>query len=682
MTENTKFWETGKYKYGFVVVKGKNILDNILPKDWLISGLPNKYYIAYSPDVKYCCRQKEDNWVVLCGNYCMDVIAGHMEFSSIVETLLERLTVSEDEFNKYLDDLNGRFVCIYSREGKTYVLNDAVGERSVYYSTDQVVIASHYNLVHDIVQTKEDSFWKKYCEWVADKKKEHKPWPWVMPGDRTPWEKIKILTPNHRIILPKMLIERFYPRSNIPEVDVNEATKQISQLIKREAETLSKYYKIYQSLTAGSDTRISLAAVKDIKDEIVFFTYHDRTVSHGMYESEDREQNLKLAQKISEKEQLDFRDIVIAGETLPNELKEVLEINHYHHHIPQLLKQYSKFFPEGSIHLRSNLIEIIRGNEHAPLNTFEKGLNIGAYFASVNSYSKKYKYFDEVAKIFNQFYLQSHLDKVFNYSVSHLFYWEYRIGVWCSGAVLTETDLVVDTFQLFNCRRLLNIGLSMPAFYRNRSILYDKVLQNLWPDLLEYGIPNKREQLYGLINKSEIKNGQIYFDQNMELIAGNIFENTSAPPFIFEPYGQGVSFGLSSNKVRKGDYCGFRVKYKIEEGKNYFYQTEIKTLWMQGAQGGIVYELVINGETVYKLPINACFFVNQIRFSFKANESRVDTIEIRVRAEKDINTAIYNSTIDVRCLELKREYGGREYDYVPNILDTYSAVSQYNVMEK
>ncbi len=248
-----KFWENGLYKRGFALANDKSVFYGKLPKHWKTTNLPDRRCIAYDPENTLVCAERKNVWVCLCGSYCMDTTAGHMNMQLIVDNLMKALLVSDESFYDYLDELNGRFVCIYSKKGIVSILNDATASRSVYYAVGQEVVASHYNLVHDLVPTEEDPFWKKYCEWVDDKKKEHKAWPWVMPGDRTPWANIKILPPNHKIILPTMQSVRFYPRRPMPETDIGMATSQIANILAKEAETLTQYFSVYQSLTAGSE---------------------------------------------------------------------------------------------------------------------------------------------------------------------------------------------------------------------------------------------------------------------------------------------------------------------------------------------------------------------------------------------------------------------------------------------
>lgn len=680
-TTAEKFWEKGLYKRGFVIATERALFVGKLPKYWQIIDLPNQSCIAYDPENTLVFSEKKEVWVCLCGSYCMDTTAGHMDMQLIVDNLAKALFVSDESFYDYLDELNGRFVCIFSKKGSVSVLNDATASRSVYYATDREVIASHYNLVHDIVATQEDPFWEKYCEWVDDKKKERKPWPWVMPGDRTPWANIKILPPNHKIILPAMQSVRFYPRCPMPETNIEAATSLIANTLSKETETLTQYFSVYQSLTAGSDTRITLAAMRNVAKKAVFFTYHDARTRKGEYESEDRLQNFEKAKEICERENLCFREIVIPETPIDPALKDVLNRNHYHKSISLLLDAYADLFHNGSIHLRSNLIEIIRGNEHAPLNTVDPNkTDIGEYFASLNGYNRSYKYAPEAASIFSDYYSASALDNLYDYPMSQIFYWEYRIGSWLSGAILMENDLVCDTFQLFNCRKILNVGLALPSHYRNRSILYDTLIKKLWPELLNYGLPNQKVPLFDLLNRNEIKGGQVAFDNKIEYFSGNVYDKERRVSAIFEPYAQGLNFGFAANKLNRGDFCSFRTTHRTEKDLNYFYQLEVKNTWVQGAGGGIVYELLINKQPVYKLSTISCYYVNQIRYSFKASETRTNTIEFRLRAERDIG-AIHNGNIDVRCLELKRDFGN-EYDYKPSLIDTIHAVKEQDTRLK
>lgn len=675
----TNIYDRFVYKKGFLFGDA-SLIDHSLPRGWNEFNIDG-YKLQYSTENKFSVKiDKEKNiWVILVGSYCMDVFEKHMNFDLIATTLADKLTQGELHFLNHIDTLNGRFVCIYSINGCLHVLNDATASRSVYYCTTEPVISSHYNLINECISSVEDTFWPKYIEWVKDKKRDHRSWPWLMPGDRTPYENIKILPANHAVSLPNMQMTRFWPRTNSEERNVDGAMKFIAETIKETAETLAKYYKINQSMTAGNDSRITLAAVRTIKDDITIFTYHDSKYNENNYESRDRELNISIARKIAEKENIKLREITLDSiNPIDKDLKQVLTLNHYHSHIPAFLAPAASFFTPNSIHLRSNLIEIIRGNEHAPLNEIDaKHNDIGSYFASLNSYNREHKYFPEVAKLFNEYYFRGDFERIYDYPISQLFFWEYRSS-WLGAAVFVEQDLVCETFQLFNCRKLLQIGLEVPTYYRNRSILYDKVLEILWPDLLDYGLPNDKTPIFNCVNRSEIKNGQICFDSDQEILTGNLFDAGRSLKYSYEPYKQGCILGFANNKLKKGDYIALRFNHETIQDTNYFYLAGIKCSYQQGAHGGIVYEIIINGKVIYSLSTMECYFVNQIGYYFKANNDHINEVLIRLRAEKDFDHPCYNGVIDLRCLEMKRDYA-REYKRAPVILDTLGRVKKISL---
>ena len=73
-----------------------------------------------------------------------------------------------------------------------------------------------------------------------------------------------------------------------------------------------------------------------------------------------------------------------------------------------------------------------------------------------------------------------------------------------------------------------------------------------------------------------------------------------------------------------------------------------------------------------------CYFVNQIGYYFKANNDQINEVLIRLRAEKDFDHPCYNGVIDLRCLEMKRDYA-REYKRAPVILDTLGRVKKISL---
>ena len=316
------------YKRGFLLLKRQEKLPSIV-SEWEQIELPTDLLLAYEAGNQCFFGSFSGGWLCLCGSYCMDVAAGHMSFRSVGEKMLRSLQQSQELFFDYLDVLNGRFVCIYSFGDSVFVLNDATGSRSVFYSTEKPALASHYNLLHEAIGGEEDPFYQKFSTLVIQKQKEHKIQPWVLPGDMTPYKNVRILVPNHLLELSQMKMQRFWPRKNMRALDVDEACNYIALSIKKEAELLCRHYKVFESLTAGTDSRITLAAVKNVAKDITFFTYHNVATKVAGYELCDREQNFKFASDLCRKEGLSFVEIQFEENEISPLLRAIYKKNHY-----------------------------------------------------------------------------------------------------------------------------------------------------------------------------------------------------------------------------------------------------------------------------------------------------------------------------------------------------------------
>lgn len=658
------------YKRGFVIAKNNEKFPNILAT-WSRLDLPNDFVVFYENGNKCAFESFDNGWICLCGSYCMDVVAANMDFNMIAHNMKNKLMQSKLEFLDYLDILNGRFVCIYSINGNLFVLNDATGARSVYYSLTRPVLASHYNLLNEIVCSDKEPFYSEYQKVVKKKQSEHKNYPWVMPGDLTPFRDVRLLVPNHEIELGIMKVSRFWPRAKMPAVNIENVCDEISRLIKTQAETLAANYKIFESLTAGTDSRITLAAVKKIADKVTFFTYHNQNFSLNNYEISDREQNFNFAKNLCKKENLDFVEISFVEDRLPPDLEEVYIKNHYHISSPQLLPNYIELFTHGSIHLRSNLIEIARGN-HVPTYTLSSKDDI-KLFAQYMNWNPDDEPFAKVCDIYTAFFSE-YKNSIYDYAGACLAYWEHRVGSWLSGAILTISDFACDTYQLFNCRYILTLGISLPAYYKNRSIIYDGVLKRLWPDLLEYGIPNKVKRLYDYVNKNQVSSFDVY--KRLYYKEGNSLNSNRKPNAVYENRDQGISFGFADNKLTKGDYCEIGFDILTHKDISYSFHFIVKTYWFQNIKsGGVNYRIIIDGKVVYEIATTDFFAPNKISYYFKSDAEVVRRVSIRLVATHDFDSCYYGGVLDVLLIDPKRDFG-HEYTYKPMVIDSFHALKE------
>src|SRR5699024_8823537 len=263
-----------------------------------------------------------------------------------------------------------------------------------------------------------------------------------------------------------------------------------------------KYSKIVFSITAGLDSRVSLAMLKEYTDKIKFFTYMTEV------DNPNNDKNIRLlkndgvrVKRILEDIKLNHSFIKIesnSGELNNNEL-EIISKNTVGQHNFGLLKRYSSLFPEKNIlHIRSNLNEIGRANLMVR-NVGDNIQRVEKYF--VNSFKKanakqledtNIDLFEIAHNGINDFHYVD--NNRYGYHIMDLYYWENRTGRWISE-ILNETDICFETFSAYNLRSIIEISLSFSFNDRKESIFFKELINRNYASLNFYGV-NSDENLY------------------------------------------------------------------------------------------------------------------------------------------------------------------------------------------
>ncbi|MCD7729831.1 MAG: hypothetical protein LUI60_08015 [Clostridia bacterium] len=656
------------YKYGFLLTKKEEAIPLELKDNWVRNDLPEGIILMRDARVKCTLKEKNGNWLCLCGTYCMDTDVGHMNFEKIAENLLFALNVSKNSFYDYVDNLNGRFFCIYSENGKISFFNDAAALQSVYYYTGEALaIASHYNLVWQITGDEDDYLYIKINENSANSSAKIP----YMPACDTPYKNIKCLLPNHCVKLQRMEVSRFYPRSLISGTNVEFAASEIANTLKREVIALSKNYKICYGITSSKKDRVILSAMKEIMQEVLFYTYH--TANTSMPCAAEWEKDYLFANDVAERYRFDFKELIVDDAAVEDELKSVLYTNHYKAEIPYLMENSSIIFKDNTINVIPSLYGLSVYSD-GNYNVFDKNFNAAAYFATSCGYDKKADYFAEAEERFNKYYSENY-SNIYNYSAPYLFMWEFKYGKCERNAKINGLDILSDSFMPLNCRKILDLFMRIPVQFKKRDLLYDLIIEKLWSELLDYNIHDEVYKPYHFIDKNGASSGQLIFDERCKFISGNLVNKlTGSVATLYESRKSGATIGFESNKINEGDYCAVSTNFRVNKDNDYCFQFTLKTDFIQGANGGVEYQILIDDKVVYKLSTMSFYMTNQIMYCFKAAESKNIKIQIRLVAVKAINNPNYNGIINILDVQLKRLYG-YNCSNEPEILDTFSSVN-------
>lgn len=453
----------------------------------------NKFYldgcnIFYFHDwLDFSCYKKNNKeWVAIAG-LCIDIKNKCSDLEVISQRAARLMSIGENYFHEYLDFLSGSFILICKTNNELRFYTDACASRASFYVyiNDIFYVSSHLGLVSK-VSNHDGSYSDQFL-----KKSSKVNYEYGYPGNTTIFKDIMQLSPNTYLNLYDKSINRFFPRGNL---EINKNIEAIILEIKAAFELQTELIikkgngcsEVLMSLTAGQDSRFTLACLRDFTKHISFFTYCT---------NDSHKKDMKVAKNIASIMKL--RHIDISIESLTDE--EQNEFNAFdsitnnnviaYNHARKISYYYWKKLPQNSIHIRSNLAEIGR--------LYYGGF---AYFWELTSdssskvidkvlraYSPNSLDSDVVISSFEDFIERNDYDNLYNYDVFDIFYWEYRMGIWLSQVAL-ESNTTFETINLFNCRYLLNLILSLNMKDRFKGIVFKKAIDDFLPELSETAI--------------------------------------------------------------------------------------------------------------------------------------------------------------------------------------------------
>lgn len=415
---------------------------------------------------------------VLSAGLSIDLHNDSLEINVISKILLNNLEYGEDSFFDYINTIAGRYVIIFrkDRNSDPYIINDACGMLKITYDQKKKIVSSNIFLIDDFFNNSKRSYRREY-------KKNRNLWKFGSLGNLQPIKGIKILTPNHQLNLHSFGISRFYPKKELPiNIELTHVTEEICNLIEKEIELLKQKYTLVFSLTAGLDSRLSLVFLTQ-KDHFrdIFFTYYFQD-SHNV--------DVMIASRIAKQLSLNHY-ILFDSETTPSEwlniesklihcpldsdLKEVVESWDWYKHGIKIINAYvTKLIPMTKpelipLHIRSNLFEIGRvfWNKKSECHKAKEILKLSRRDWEVGAKRIFNKYFKETDLIESQTY---------GYNLLDLFYWEHRCGTWVSE-ILQGTDFAFNTHSLMNCRKIIELFLSVPFRERVNGTIFQNIIQ-------------------------------------------------------------------------------------------------------------------------------------------------------------------------------------------------------------
>lgn len=395
----------------------------------------------------------------------------------------ELLTAAPDEesFLELLGTIGGRWAIVRGDGESMIIYPDAHGCRSIYYADDRPLAASHAHLAQRIRSGRHDAPAAAYSKLSTQ------------IWDRTPYDGIRALLPNHCLHMNSRTVTRFWPR------DSNRFTRASRDervgIVESAWHTQMAHYAstwpgLLLSLTGGADSRVVLAMSRRHLPNIDLFTYTTHSDTDD-YWSRTVRQDARIVEEITSQLGISSRSIdVTERQVLPPEVRQTIRANTLGAHGTFLLPYYRQHFGQDRLHVRGNLLEtgrsaLLAGNPPASPEPVRAIL-----MKSTEGDAQVAEQIDEGLERFG------YSGDLHGYHPVDLFYMEVRMGRWYSE-LLNETDSVFDSFMPFNVRAMVESALAWPLRERVQGSLFYELINRNFPVLNFFG-RNEARNLYEL----------------------------------------------------------------------------------------------------------------------------------------------------------------------------------------
>lgn len=445
------------------------------PHPWWRTEEIGSRLLHYDPRLELSVARDGATFVAILG-IAIDVSDWLTGLGDIAQKLLDHRLRSRSSMIRALDHVSGRYIVIDGRGEHAWIQGDAANTRSIYYSTTTDACASHSHLLATVTGAPPHPNFPDPNR-LADEFRTY-----AMPGTATPWAGIRVLTPNTDMLLSARNISRFYPRQPITHRDPHQIIDHLGPLLERQLELLAREHKLLISLTAGLDSRTTLAVSRTVADQAEYFCYEFPEVRTGTVgkKSRDSEISRELAARVG----VDFHTIPMPFKYPQEPLLSVTNANAELFAHPALGASHLTSPLQGRLHIRSNHYEISRkwwhtvGEWRTPVDPKEMARALTEYRGEGAPFVEE----------FERFWATTDFQSTEGLVDQHeLFYWEHRMGTWITH-FLAESDIAYESYTVINARHIYEWMLSAPDRLRKNGAVQRGLITAYWPEAMAFPV--------------------------------------------------------------------------------------------------------------------------------------------------------------------------------------------------
>lgn len=478
--------------------------------------LPGNKNLYISNDYTFSYKKFDEKEIYLLG-YCLDIRDGSLSTDEIVSNLLN--TTDKEAFYDEVDYLNGRFTLIYTNNKNTFVTTDATSMKPVFYNPEYKLISSHEYVIKKLLT---DKFQVTLTQNLLYRK-----------GfmDFTYNKEVFKLNPSIEIEINDFTRERIFPRR---DKGVNTIENGYEILVPYFAETIkwlkNQPNKIF-SLTGGQDSRLTLAILKSLINDMGFFTYlkQSQSLKRNKFAKRQYSNDEMIVDQMVDNLNLKHEFFTIpdlkADDEYYQRMSETLTSNHSYG-LSKFYEDNPKF--HNALHIKSTIQSVAKSTFPRDLymrnniDSVAEALQMWSFPVGTNAKRKA-----SLKKCIEDYMERNELsfDNIYDYHMLDMMFLEVRLGNFQSN-ITQETDKSLEVFNIINSRKMIEIFLSPELAERQKLALNQIIIDNYWPVLNFFGINDEPEDMFKQVNQlkhelDEALDINFYVKEDMEIVKRN-----------------------------------------------------------------------------------------------------------------------------------------------------------------
>ncbi len=430
----------------------------------------NDYYLHVGPFLNISISENSKAKLIVIGN-----IYDYLTPSSTNLDIVNEMVAAPSDFKSVLEKsfrYSGNYLFIYCDKKKysIRIVTDMAAQREAFYVTTggDAIIGSNPKMMNSFFPQEKDES-PEAVEFFNSPRFKSK---LSFVTDTTNYATIKHLKPNHYFDFSENCPTRYFPNKKIVPGSINEVSKKGAKMIKGYMKAASLRKDLLIAVTAGWDSRLLLAASKELKNNATYFVLVGKKSALKKYD-------VQVPKKLFKKLGLPF----VVGESY-TELteKEKIKIdNKFDFPKYELHKRITNFnakYYSNHININGNVSEIARLEFDEVNNLTPKKI----------AHIEKYPYLEFALRRYAGWFKEnSKLFKRHRYRVLDMLYWEENCANWVAKTKTEFGAYGIEKFSPFNSRELILTFLSVDKKYRRKQnpVLYKRMIDELWPEVLQ-----------------------------------------------------------------------------------------------------------------------------------------------------------------------------------------------------